>query len=100
MRVHVALLLGVLAVHGCASGRPKAVRFVEYPYCTVLADGVRYRFHAGPGAAAMLTAAATRWPAHEIQLTSDNRGVEKDCLDGVLAALRRAGKRADFAADD
>ncbi|MEO6581697.1 MAG: hypothetical protein ABIN68_02680 [Sphingomicrobium sp.] len=98
--MRAALLLGVLAMQGCATGRPKAVRFVEYPYCAVLADGVRYRFHAGPRAAAMLSAAAERWPAHNVRLTSDNRGVEKDCLDRVVATLRRAGKRAEFVADN
>ena len=98
MKLRLALLAGVFALHGCATGGPKTVRFVEYPYCTVLADGSRYRFHAGPAAAAALTEAATRWRAREVSLTSDNRGVEKDCLDSVVDALRRAGKRAIFAA--
>lgn len=96
--MRAALLVSALALPGCVSGGPKTVRFVEHPFCTVLADGVHYRFHRGPAAAAALTAAAARWRAREVRLTSDNRGVEKDCLDSVVDALRRAGKRASFAA--
>jgi hypothetical protein len=94
------VLVTALALSGCATSSTKSLQFVEHPYCTVEADQVRYRFHSDPNAALALAAAAARWRSIDIQLESDNRGVEKDCLDSVVEALRRAGKNASFTARD
>lgn len=92
------MVLPVLAaLTGCVASGVKKAGFVEAPYCTISVDGVRYRFHSDPRAAAKLTQAAARWRARQVFLTSPT-SVEFDCLRSVKGALERAGKTVDFKA--
>ena len=94
MKAAVAAAL-IVGVAGCVN-TTKIGRFVDYPYCTVAVDGKRYQLHSHPQATQSLSAAARQWSVSAVRLSSHNRGVEKDCLDAVLRALRNAGKTVSF----
>jgi hypothetical protein len=98
VRLGVVCTLALLA-SGCASAETKRLRFVEHPYCSVVADGMLYRFHHDSGASASLVAAAARWPQKMVHLGS-REPVEFECLRSVQRALERAGKTAAYAMDD
>ncbi|MEO6359791.1 MAG: hypothetical protein ABIO43_04345 [Sphingomicrobium sp.] len=98
MRLALICSIAFIAT-GCAVDGNRKVRFVEAPYCTLLADGVEYRFHRQPGAADALTRAAFRWREKRVSIRS-KEAVEFNCLRWVQAALEKAGKTIDYRTDD
>lgn len=93
-----AIALVAFLLTGCATSATKQGRFVEAPYCTVLLDRLRYRFHTVPGAAEALTAAAQRWRQQRVHLSS-KESVEFNCLRWVQRALERGGKTVSYEMD-
>jgi hypothetical protein len=93
-----AITLVTVVLSACATVDTHEARFVDAPYCALLAQGTRYEFHKDQGASERLTAAALDWREPRVHVAS-KEAVEFECLRSVQRALERAGKVVSYKMD-